>query len=112
MFGGEKLGEHRNVFGAVAQRGNLEFEPAQPKIQILPECPASTRSFSERFAAAMIRTLQVTVLSEPERLDLALLQETQQADLKRRRDFGNLVEEHRSAVAPRETAPADPKWRR
>ena len=88
-----------------AQRRDLNRKDVQPVKRSLRKVPAVFAAFRSRLVAAMTRTSTRNGLVPAHALELALLQDAQERDLRLRGQLADLVQEDRPAV--RELEPTD-----
>ena len=84
--------------------GIEEFEALQTVVEIAPKLALVDHRLERPIASRDDAHVAASGLVDAQRLDLAFLQKTQQAHLKCWRDFGDLVEENRTAIGSAEQA--------
>ncbi len=96
----EEVRQHfRDVFGALAQRRDVQLDHVQPVVQILPEGLGSDGI--DQIAIGCGDDADVDPRFRPvgsDALNLTGLEESEEKPLHSRRGFADLVHEHRSAV--------------
>ena len=100
LFGGEArhevVDEGGNVFLAVAQRGHHDRENVQAVIKILAELPGLHHLDHVAVGGRDQADVDLDRAARADRVDLALLDRTQELHLHVERQFGHLVEEQYS----------------
>ena len=92
------LRQRQDVVHAITQRGQMDVHRVQAVVEVLPERPVRQVLFQLLVGRRHDPHVDLLAARRPERADLALLQHAQQLRLQRRRQLGDLVEEHRAAV--------------
>src|SRR5439155_23838555 len=98
VLDGEKVREHRNVFGALALSGHLQLDHVKPEEKILTKS-----SFGDRGIKVLVGrwddvNINLERLRAAHALELPLLQHAEKFCLQCRREFSDLVEKNCAAV--------------
>src|SRR5262245_13408748 len=96
--------EQRNVFDAIAQRGNGDREDRQPEVQILAELPASDGLLQVAIGCRDDPDVDLDARRASQSIERPLFERAEDLALDWHRHLADLVEEDRAAVSQLELA--------
>src|SRR5262245_36005299 len=102
----EVFDQQRDVIRALTQGGHADRKDVQPIEEIAAKRARPDRGWQVTIGGGDDADVDLHRRSSPDALELTLLQDTEQCDLRLHRQFANFVEEDRSAVRQLEAAEA------
>src|SRR5438094_10101047 len=96
------LNEHRDVVGALAQRGKMQGDEIEAIVQIRAEAAALDLFLEIAIRCGNEPRVDRNRFRGPDGNDLTMLQDAEEFDLRRRRRFADLVEEESTRGSRRE----------
>ena len=105
-MGQEVQGENRNIFAALPQRGQMDFNRVQPEQQIFAKLAGLASSLKIGIGGGDKANINSLGARRSHAFDLSRLQHAQQLGLLAHRHVADLVEKNRAAVGQFEPANA------
>jgi len=91
----EELGHEEDVFAPLPERRDVDHDHAEPVVEVLPEPAVRNRLFEVHVRRGDDAGIDLDLLPPPDPLERLVLEESEELDLEREREFPDLVQEER-----------------